>query len=140
MVNQNAVRGVVLSAIALCFGLTALRYPIGSFAHAGAGLFPLLVSSLLLLLGVITLVKAGFEAATPFAFAWRNIGIILLSLLVFVGAAQVASIVLGIVLLVMVSSLAATAYSWKRVLAVSVALIAVALAFQKLLGLNLQVI
>lgn len=140
MANQNAVRGAVLSAIALCFGLTALRYPIGSFAHAGAGLFPLLVSALMLLLGVITLVKARFEAAKPFAFAWRNIGIILLSLIVFVVAAHVASIVLGIVLLVMVSSLAATAYSWKRVLAVSVALVAVALAFQKLLGLNLQVI
>ncbi|MCJ2087684.1 tripartite tricarboxylate transporter TctB family protein [Methylobacterium sp. E-005] len=140
MVNQNAVRGVVLSAIALCFGLTALRYPIGSFAHAGAGLFPLLVSALLLLIGVITLVQARFEPAKPIPFAWRNIGIILLSLVVFVVAAQVASIVLGIVLLVMVSSLAATSYSWKRVLAVSVALIAVALAFQKLLGLNLQVI
>jgi hypothetical protein len=58
----------------------------------------------------------------------------------FVAAAKVASIVLGIVLLVLVSSLAATSFSWKRVLAISVALIAVALAFQKLLGLNLQVI
>ena len=140
MANQNAVRGAVISGIALCFGLTALRYPIGSFAHAGAGLFPLLVSTLLLLIGLVTLVKSQFEPAKPFSFAWRNIGIILLGLFVFVVAAKVASIVLGIVLLVMVSSLAATSYSWKRVLAVSVALIAVALAFQKLLGLNLQVI
>ncbi|MFB0487847.1 hypothetical protein ABIE45_000433 [Methylobacterium sp. OAE515] len=140
MANQNTVRGVVLSAIALCFGVTALRYPIGSFAHAGAGLFPLLVSSLLLLLGLVTLVKARFEPAKPIHFAWRNIGIILLGLVAFVAAAKVASIVLGIVLLVLVSSLAATSFSWKRVLAISVALIAVALAFQKLLGLNLQVI
>ncbi|MCJ2050373.1 tripartite tricarboxylate transporter TctB family protein [Methylobacterium sp. J-070] len=140
MANQNAVRGVVLSGIALCFGLTALRYPIGSFAHAGAGLFPLLVSSLLLLLGLITLVKSRFEPAKPFDFAWRNIGVILLSLVCFVVAAKFVSIVLGIVLLVAVSSAAATSRSWKRSLAIAVALVVIALAFQKLLGLNLQVI
>jgi hypothetical protein len=65
MANQNAVRGVVLSAIALCFGVTALRYPIGSFAHAGAGLFPLLVSALLLLLGLITLIRPGSSRRSP---------------------------------------------------------------------------
>ena len=84
MVNQNAARGVVLSAIALCFGLTALSYPIGSFAHAGAGLFPLMISSLLLLIGLLTLVKARFEPAKPLRFEWRNIGIILSALVAFV--------------------------------------------------------
>ncbi|MGU3560060.1 tripartite tricarboxylate transporter TctB family protein [Methylobacterium radiotolerans] len=140
MVNQNAARGVILSAIALCFGLTALRYPIGSLAHAGAGLFPLMISSMLLLIGLLTLVKARFEPAKPLRFEWRNIGIILSALVAFVVAAKVASMILGIVLLVMIASLAATSYSWKRVLAVSVALVAIAFAFQMLLGLNLQVI
>ena len=47
-------------AISLAFGLQALRYPIGDFSRAGAGLFPLIVSRLLLLIGVITVVRSLF--------------------------------------------------------------------------------
>jgi hypothetical protein len=41
------------------------------------------------------------------------------------------------VFMVFVASLAGTSYSWKRSLKISAGLIAVAFAFQKLLGLNL---
>jgi len=44
----------------------------------------------------------------------------------------------GIVVLVFTASMAGTAYSWKRNLQISAALIAVAIAFEKLLGLNLH--
>ena len=46
--------------------------------------------------------------------------------------------VVGIVVLVFVAALAGSSYSWKRNLQVSVGLILVAAAFQKLLGLNLK--
>ena len=35
--NRSLLRGSVLIAISLAFGLTALRYPTGELAHAGAG-------------------------------------------------------------------------------------------------------
>ena len=62
MNDRNLVRGLFLIAIALAFGLQSLRYPIGSFSHAGAGLFPLMVSSLLLLIGLITAVRSRFAS------------------------------------------------------------------------------
>ncbi|HKE38363.1 MAG TPA: tripartite tricarboxylate transporter TctB family protein, partial [Casimicrobiaceae bacterium] len=60
MNNRNLVKGIFLIAISLAFGLQSLRYPIGQFARAGPGLFPLLVSSLLLLLGVTMVVRSFF--------------------------------------------------------------------------------
>src|ERR1035437_9163647 len=54
MNNLNFVRGLVLMAIALMFGLGSLNYTIGHFNRAGPGLFPLMVSCLLFLLGLIT--------------------------------------------------------------------------------------
>jgi hypothetical protein len=43
----------------------------------------------------------------------------------------------GIVFMVFVATLAGTSYSWKRNLKISAGLVAIAFAFQKLLGLNL---
>lgn len=140
MHNQNLVRGLFLIAVALAFGLGALRYSIGDLARAGPGLFPLLVSSLLLLLGILMVVQSRLVAAVPLYFNLRNIALVLLALGCFVVASKLLSTVVGIVLLVFVASLAGTKFSWKRALQTSVGLILVALAFQKFLGLNLRVI
>lgn len=59
MNDRNLVRGVFLLAIALAFGLGSLRYQIGSLSRPGPGLFPLLVSSLLLLVALATIVRSG---------------------------------------------------------------------------------
>ena len=58
MNDRNLARGLFLIVISLAFGLQALRYPIGQFGRAGAGLFPLMVSSLLFLIGLITVVRS----------------------------------------------------------------------------------
>ena len=56
MNDRNLVRGLFLMAISLAFGLVSLRYPMGDFSRAGPGLFPLTVSCLLFMIGVITVV------------------------------------------------------------------------------------
>ena len=63
MNDRTLVRGLFLVAISLAFGLQSLRYPIGNFSRAGPGLFPLMVSCLLLLIGVITVVRSRFVEA-----------------------------------------------------------------------------
>ena len=138
MNDRNLVRGVFLIAIALGFGLTSLRYPIGQFSRAGPGLFPMLVSGLLLLIGVITVARSRFVERVPIDFKMKNIAIILASLGGFAVISEHLNMIAGIVFMVFCASFAGTAkYSVMRNLKISAGLIAVALAFQKLLGFNL---
>ena len=138
MNDRNLVRGLFLMAIALAFGLESLRYSIGSFSHAGPGLFPLMVSSLLLLIGVITAARSRFVERVQLEFNVKNIAIILASLCGFALISQHLNMIVGIVFMVFCASFAGTAsYSVTRNLQVAAGLIAVALAFQKLLGFNL---
>ena len=138
MNDRNLVRGLFLIAISLAFGLESLRYPIGAFSRAGPGLFPLVVSSLLLFMGLITVVRSRFVERVHLEFSMKNIAIIVASLCGFTVISQHVNMIAGIVFLVFCASFAGTAsYSVTRNLKIAAALIAVGLAFQKLLGFNL---
>jgi Tripartite tricarboxylate transporter TctB family len=138
MNDQNLVRGLVLIAISLAFGLGSLRYSIGEFSRAGPGLFPLMVSSLLLLIGVVTVVRSRFVERVPLDFNLKNIAIILVSLCGFAMISAHINMIAGILFMVFFASMAGkSSYSIARNLKVSAGLIAVAFAFQKLLSLNL---
>jgi Tripartite tricarboxylate transporter TctB family len=140
MIDRNLGRGLFLALVALGFGLGALRYPVGSLSHAGPGFFPLMVSVLLMLLAVCAMVQSRFVERKPMNIKLKNISLILLSLAGFVGVSKLIDMVAGIVFLVFVSGFAASSYSWQRNVKISLALIAVAFAFQKLLGLNLPLL
>jgi hypothetical protein len=138
MNDRNLARGLLLAAIALGFGLGALRYTVGTFAHAGPGLFPLLVSSLLMLVAVITIVRSRFVPAMPLGFNLKNIGLLLAALSSFaLLTAWLHTMIAGIVAMVFIAGFAGSNNSWQRNLKISAGLVAVAFAFQKLLGLNL---
>ncbi len=137
MNDRNLVRGLFVIAISLAFGLGSLRYPIGQFSHAGPGLFPLLVSCLLFLVGLITAVRSRFVERVHLSFNMKNIAIILSSLCGFVVISEHLNMILGILFMVFCASSAGASYSVMRNLAISAGLIVVAFAFQKLLGVNL---
>ena len=138
MNDRNLVRGLFLMAIALGFGLTALRYPIGHFDRAGPGLFPLMVAGLLMLIAVITVVRSRYMSHDHVEFAVKNIGLILASLCGFALVSHFLNMILGIIVMVFIASFAGkTKYSVLRNLYISAGLVTVALAFQKLLGFNL---
>ncbi len=137
MNNRNLLQGLFLIAIALVFGLGALNYPMGGFGRAGPGLFPLLVSSLLFLLGVAAVVRALLTERVHLDFKLRNIGVILASLCGFALISEYLNMIAGIVFLVFCASLAGSSYSVMRNAKIAAGLVAVALAFQKLLGLQL---
>jgi len=124
-------------AIALAFGLTALRYPIGDLSRAGPGLFPAMISGLLLLIGLSTVIRARFVEPVPLQFSFRNIALILSSLCGFALISMYLNMIAGIVFMVFCSGFAGSSYSWVRNVKISLGLIAMALALQKLLGLNL---
>src|SRR5438105_1603637 len=137
MNDRNLVRGLVLMAISLAFGLQSLRYPIGGFSRAGPGLFPLMMSCLLLLIGVITVVRSHFVERVRLDFQVRNIAIILASLCGFALVSRFLNMTAGIAFMVFCASFAGSSYSVVRNLKIAAGLIAVAFAFQKLLGFNL---
>ena len=137
MNDRNLVRGLFLIAISLAFGLTSLRYPIGQFSRAGPGLFPLMVSSLLFLIGLATVVRSRFVERAHLNFNLRNIALIVLSLCGLAVISLYLNMIVGIVFMVFCASFAGSSYSVVRNLKISAGLIAIAFAFQKLLGLNL---
>ena len=124
--------------ISLVFGLASLRYPIGQFSRAGPGLFPLLVSCLLFLIGLITVARSRLVERAHLDFKMKNIAIILASLCGFAVISERLDIIAGIVFMVFCASFAGkSSYSVMRNIKISAGLIAVAFAFQRLLGLNL---
>jgi len=139
MIDRNLARGLTLAAVSLVFGLGALRYPIGELSRAGAGMFPLMMSGLLLAIALAMIVRSRLVRSEPFAFNPVNIGLLLGSLCAFALVSRLLNMTAGIVVLVFVSAFAGSApYSIVRNLKVSAALFCVGLAFQKLLGLGLN--
>ena len=124
-------------AIALAFGLTALRYPIGDFGRAGPGLFPAMLSAMLLLIGVSTVIRSFFVERVRLNLNFKNIAIILASLCGLALISTYVNMIAGIIFMTFCSTLAGTSYSWVRNVKIAAGLIAMALALQRLLGLNL---
>ncbi len=135
--NRNLIRGLVLVLIALGFGFGSLRYSIGNLDNTGPGLFPLLVSCLLLAVACLIVLRARYEAPVQLQIKLRSISFVLVGLIGFVLVSKVVGMMAGIIFLVFSAALAGPSYSWKSNIQISVALIAVAFAFQGLLGLNL---
>ncbi len=138
MSNRNFVRGLCIIAIALLFGVTSLmQYKIGELSRSGPGLFPFGVSCMLLLVGIITIVRAHYVDPTPLNYNVKNISLVLLGLCGFAVISEHINMILGIVFMVFVTTYAGTSYSVVRNIKISLGLIAVAFAFKNLLGLNL---
>jgi hypothetical protein len=137
MNNRNFVRGLCLMAIALLFGTISFRYKIGELSHSGPGLFPLMVSSFLFLIGVLTVVRSHYVEPVPLNYNVKNIALILTSLVGFVVCSEYINMIVGIIFMVFVSTKAGTSYSVPRNIKISLGLIAVAFAFKNLLGLQL---
>jgi len=135
--NRNFIRGLCLMAIALVFGGVSFNYTMGELSRSGPGLFPLMVSSFLFVIGVLTVVRSHFVDPVPLDYNIKNIAIILLSLVGFSVISQFVNMILGIVFLVFCSTLAGTSYSLVRNVKISLGLVAVAFAFKHLLGLSL---
>ena len=136
MNDRERLKGIFLIGIALAFGLGALNYPIGKVERAGPGFFPLMVSSILFVLGAAVVVRAQFSKRVPAEFNVKNIAIIMASLAAFALLSAYVNMIVGIAALVFVSAFAGRGYSVRRNLTIAAVLIGIAFAFWK--GLDLQ--
>lgn len=140
MKDRTLVRGLFLIALALIFGIGSLRYRIGEFRSAGPGLFPLLVSCLLLLIGVITVVRSRFVEHQPIDINLKNIALVLAGMVGFVLLSEHLNMMAGIAFMVFCVTFAGTSYSASRNLKIAAGLIGVAWLLYELLSLNLPLL
>lgn len=135
--NRHFVRGLFLMLIAAIFGGVATKYPIGQLSRSGPGLFPLMISCFLFLIGLITVVRSHFVEPLPLGYSVKNIALIVTGLVGFALLSEYLNMILGIIFLVFVTTFAGTSYSVVRNVKISVGLILVAFGFKLFLGLQL---
>lgn len=136
--NRNFARGLAFIAVALFFGVQAVTYHVGDLAHAGPGLFPLLLSAIVGAIGVYMVIGSRFAKSVPLNFDVRNIAIVLASLIGFAVLTKLVGALVGVVFLVFFSALAGQKYDWKRNLKIALGLMVVTYLFSAVLGVSLR--
>jgi Tripartite tricarboxylate transporter TctB family len=135
--NQNLVRGLFMAGVALFFFVQAIGYSLGNTSRPGPGLFPLVVSSLLLLISVVIAIRSGFIERVPLELKFKNVGLIISAILAFAFLTMYVNMLSGIVAMTIIASFASADFSIFRTAKITTALCAVALAMKFGLRVNL---
>src|ERR1043166_1346620 len=83
MINQTTGRGLLVAAVALVFLVQAPNYTVGTLNRPGPGLFPVIIASITLFIGVAIVARSFFMERVPFEFHFRNFALIAVALLSF---------------------------------------------------------
>jgi len=117
-----------------------MTYSIGKLGKAGPGMFPLIVSGMLFIVGLVTVIRSYFAEPVAFNYNLKNIIIVLVGLVGFTLISQHLNMIVAIVFLVFCTAYAAPSFTVVRNIKIAACLIAIAFAFKYLLGLNLPLI
>jgi hypothetical protein len=137
MVNQNTGRGLLLVAVSLVFLVQAPNYTIGNLTRPGPGLFPVIVASILLFIGVVIVARSYFDEPVRFEFHFRNITLIAVSLVAFALVSQYVNMLAGIAVMTTIACYASEDFSIPRTSIIVVALCLIAYAMKSGLGVQL---
>jgi len=129
--------GVMFCLVGLAAVVLARNYPLGTTFKMGPGYFPTALGLLLTAIGVLSMARSLVRPGSVIEpFVWRQLAIILGSVLVFGVLLRGAGLMVAIAALVVVSALASQYSRWKTVLWLTVGLVAFSVVvFVKLLGL-----
>lgn len=117
-----------------------MTYSIGKLGKAGPGMFPLIVSGMLFMIGLATIIGSRYKLPVPISYNFKNIAVVLLGLCGFAIISHYLNMMAAILFLVFSTAYAAKSFTVVRNLKISAVLIAIAFAFKYLLGLNLPLI
>jgi hypothetical protein len=137
--------GLLFIVIGIAFAIGAREYSMGSSARPGPGYFPFGLGVILAILGAFILFEAltiETEDGEPVGrFAWRPIGVLTLSVVVFGLMLPKFGLLASLPVLVLVSSFASDEFSLPAALVGAVVLTAFSwLVFIKGLGLTIPVL
>jgi hypothetical protein len=89
-------------------------YDMGTAVKMGPAYFPTLLSVLLMGIGVISVLRSFLKPGTPIGVvAWKGLVLIAVSTVLFGAIVRGAGLLIALPLLVIVSALASTRFSWK---------------------------
>lgn len=138
--HRDLWAGVMFFAFGVIFVVLSQQYQIGSAAKMGPGYFPTILGGLLALLGLAIFAGAFAKSTEPVALypvGWRELILVLLSVVLFAMLLPKFGMVLSIIVLIVVSAFASHEFSLRDTAISTVVLIVMSyLVFVK--GLELQ--
>ena len=132
--------------IYIAFGLTAViiarDYSMGTTLKMGPSYFPTVLGSLLILIGIVSVVRSFIQAGTPIGrFAAKGVFLVVVSTLVFGLIVRGAGLAVALPVFVIMSGYASVHFRWGPTLAVAAGLTAFCiLVFLKGLGVPLPIL
>ncbi len=117
-------------------------YEMGTALRMGPAYFPTILSALLMIIGIISIVRAFLRSGSPIGvIAWRGLFVIVVSTLLFGLIVRGAGVVIALPLLVILSASASIRFNWKYSFAEAVGItVFCILVFLKGLGVPLPML
>ncbi|MBK7591884.1 MAG: tripartite tricarboxylate transporter TctB family protein [Betaproteobacteria bacterium] len=103
--------GVLYAGFGAAAVLIARDYGLGSSSRMGPGYFPTVLGSLLLLIGLASLVRSFFAAGEPIgAIAWKGLLLVTLATVLFGALLRPAGLVIALAAVILVSAAASVRF------------------------------
>ena len=135
--------GLLYAGIGAAAVLIARDYGMGSSSRMGPGYFPVVLGSLLLLIGLASLIRSFFAEGEPIgAIAWKGLSLVTVATILFGALLRPAGLVVALAVFILTSACASVKFRFDwRALALMVGLIVFcALVFVKGLGLPVPLV
>lgn len=134
--------GLMYASVGGAAAWIARDYTMGSAVRMGPAYFPTLLAILLIMVGVASLIRSFFHRGDAIvAFAWKELGLVLGSIVLFGLLVRVAGLAIGLILLVVVSAWASPLFKLKTAVLLAVlTTTASILVFVKGLGLPFAIL
>ncbi len=134
--------GLMYAAVGAGAVLIARGYNLGTSVRMGPGYFPTVLGGLLILVGAVSMIRAFIHQGDAIkSFAWKEIFLLLGSVILFGLIVRGAGLLISLILLVLVSAWASDKFKWKTaaLLAILTSVFS-SLVFVKGLGLPFAII
>jgi hypothetical protein len=118
--------GIMFTVVGVVFAVGATNYSMGSGARPGPGYFPLILSTILAVLGAILLFKSltiETEGGDPIGnIAWRPLLVIVAAITIFGAMLPRLGLFVSVPILIIIVSFAGDEFSWRGVLVTAASL------------------
>lgn len=111
MIRKSNLHNLIGAGLIATLGIavvihTSTSLRLGTFANMGPGMFPLMIGIILAGLGALNFISAMFTSEETGAIEWKNLAIVVLSILVFAVSIRSLGLIPATILLIVAARLA----------------------------------